>query len=120
MRKITAARTTTLAFLGVISLGLGGCLAAAAGVGAEAAYVTTQEDRTAGETLTDQRITTTVKTQLLAASDVPGRDINVDTDKSVVTLRGFVREPQEARRAVEIARSVSGVREVVSKLDYQP
>jgi len=104
----------------VISLVLGslnGCILLAAGAtGAEAGYVAGQPDRTAGETLDDQRITAEVKTKFLADKDVPGLDINVDTFKKVVTLKGVVKSDQVIEKAIEIAKSVSGVVEVKSKL----
>ena len=101
-------------------MGMGGCVVAAAGAGAEAGYVLTQEDRTATETVNDQRITAAVKTRLLSDSRVAGLDINVDTFKSGVTLRGAVKSTEEADAAVALAESVSGVREVSSKLAILP
>lgn len=92
------------------------CILAAAGAGAEAGYVASQGSRTAGETIDDQRITSVVKTRLLADPEVSGLDINVDTFKKDVTLRGFVDSSREAERATEIARSVSGVQSVKSTL----
>jgi len=103
-------------FISALMLGSSGCLLAAAGAGAEAAYVGTQEDRTAGDTIDDQRITSFVKTKLLADPQVSGVDINVDTFKGAVTLRGFVDTTQEAERAIELATSVSGVTSVRSTL----
>ena len=85
-----------------------GCLVAAAGAGAEAGYVASQDDRTAGETIDDQRITATVKTKFMADPDVSAMDINVDTMRRNVTLKGFVKNAKEATRAVELAQEVSG------------
>ena len=93
-----------------------GCVAAAAGVGAEAAYVSTQETRTAGETIDDQRITASVKAKLLADKDVSALAINVDTYKRKVTLKGNVSSESEAAKALDLARSVSGVIAVSSQL----
>ena len=95
---------------------LSGCWLVAAGAGAEGGYIAAQDDRTAGETIDDQRITASVKTKLLADSDVSGLDINVDTFKKNVTLRGSVRTRDEANKAYELAQSVDGVRRVTSKL----
>lgn len=94
----------------------GGCWAVAAGAGAEAAYVATQEDRTAGETIDDQRITATVKSRLLADRTVSGMDINVDTFRRVVVLKGVVESGREAAQAIDIATAVNGVERVTSKL----
>jgi hypothetical protein len=97
-----------------------GCSLAAAGKGAEAGYVMSQEDRTATETVTDQRITAAIKTRMLSDSRVAGLDINVDTFKAQVTLRGAVKSEQEADAAVALAESVSGVKRVASKLAIMP
>lgn len=93
-----------------------GCVLAAAGAGAEAGYVLTQEKRTATETLEDQRITSAVKAKLLADPVVSGLNINVDTFKSVVTLRGVLDSATEIQKARDIAASVGGVREVKTDL----
>ncbi len=106
----------TLGFTLVVASSLSGCWLAVAGAGAEAGYVAAQDERTASETMEDQRITSLVKTKLLADPDVGGLDINVDTFKSRVTLRGFVDTRREADAAVEIAQSVSGVKNVTTQL----
>lgn len=90
-------------------LSLSGCWLALAGAGAEAGYVAAQDDRTALETLADQRITATIKTKLLADPQVSGLNINVDTFKKSVTLKGFVKNDAEADKAVALARSTEGV-----------
>lgn len=95
---------------------LNGCLVAAVGAGAEAGYVASQKDRSAGETVSDQWITSKVKSQLLADPVASALRINVDTHKAIVTLNGTVGTQAEADRAVEIARSTKGVADVVSNL----
>lgn len=105
------------AMLATASLfGLAGCWVVAAGAGGEAGYIAAQEDRTAGETIDDQAIVTSIKTKMLADQEVPGLDINVDSFKGKVTLRGVVKTQREAERAVELARSVSGVKSVDSRI----
>lgn len=100
----------------ILLLSLSGCWAAVAGAGAEAGYLAAQKDRTVGETVDDQRITSVVKTKLLADPQVSGLDINVDTFRGEVTLRGFVGSSSEANVAVALAESVSGVKDVKSVL----
>lgn len=104
----------------IASTSLSGCLLAAAGVGAEAGYVATQDDRTAKETLKDQYIVSSVKAKLLADSRVSGLDINVDSFKQVVTLRGALKTQEEIDAALEIAHSSEDVSEVISKLALVP
>ena len=100
----------------VIASAVTGCWAAAAGAGAEAGYVMSQRDRTAAQTVDDQRITTAVKTGLMGDEGLRAFSINVDTFKGAVTLTGPVNTQAEADRAVRIARDVSGVNGVRSKL----
>jgi osmotically-inducible protein OsmY len=45
--------------------------------------------------------------------------INVETFKDVVQLSGFVDSPEAAARAVEVARSVEGVKAVENKMSVK-
>ena len=45
--------------------------------------------------------------------------INVESFKGVVQLSGFVDSPEAAARAVEVARSVEGVKEVKNKMSVK-
>ena len=103
-------------FLSMLIPSLSGCILAAGAVGAEAGYVASQENRTAGETIDDQTILASIKTKLLADVDVSGFDINVDVFKKVVELRGYVKTQHEIDQAIQIASSVEGVQSVNSKL----
>ncbi len=60
----------------------------------------------------DAWITMDVKLRFMADADVPALDLNVDTDDGVVTLFGSVAGESSRQRALEVARSVPGVREV--------
>ena len=95
---------------------ISGCWVAAAGAGAEAGYVATQDERTAKETVSDQFLTAAVKTKLLADTQVTGMDINVDSYKGVVTLRGALRTQSEINKAIALAQGISGVQRVENKL----
>ncbi len=106
----------SLVALSLTCAGVTGCLAAAAGAGAEAGYVASQEGRSASETINDQRITASVKTKLLADPNVSGLDINVDTFKGAVSLKGVVSKEREVTQAIQLAKSVSGVTSVTPKL----
>ncbi len=115
IKKVTRLLAGILLSVGVASV-LSGCLLAAAGAGAEAAYVATQEDRTTGEVIDDQRITATIKSKLLADQSVSGMDVNVDTSKGNVTLRGVLRTQAQVEKTVELARSVTGVKSISAEL----
>ena len=114
MKKLSEFSARVL--LAIIPLSISGCWLAAAGVGAETGYVVAQEDRSVGETIDDQGIVAAVKTKLLADPDVSGLDINVDSFKGTVTLKGVVESSKEVRQAIALAQSVDGVKSVQSKL----
>jgi len=62
---------------------------------------------------TDSLITTKVRARLIDAHDIFGNAFKVTTSNSVVYLMGIVTQ-READRAVEIARSTTGVSKVVT------
>ena len=65
--------------------------------------------KTAGEYVDDAVITSKVKAAFAADPTVKATEVNVETYKGDVQLSGFVAEPGDAQRAVEIARGVKGV-----------
>ena len=65
-----------------------------------------------GEYIDDSVITTKVKTALVNDPVTKATEINVETFKGVVQLSGFVSTQGAINRAVELARSVSGVKSV--------
>jgi hyperosmotically inducible protein len=99
----------------LLSFQLNGCLLAVAGAAGEAGYVAAQE-RSAKTTISDQLITTKVKTKLIGDEIVKARNVNVDTYDGVVTLRGIVFSPKQRVRAKSIASETIGVKRVVSHL----
>ena len=64
----------------------------------------------------DPMLTTRVKLKLLAAEDVPGLDINVDTMDGVVTLFGIVPTEESKKLAGTKASSVDGVARVINEI----
>ena len=64
----------------------------------------------------DTSITTKVKIALHDDQITSMDSIHVDTVAGVVTLSGIVSSREEAERAAEIARSTTGVRDVVNNL----
>jgi hyperosmotically inducible protein len=73
-------------------------------------------DRSVGQTLDDAGITAKVKTALAAEKDVSALAIDVDTVQGNVTLSGRVTDQSVAQRAIQVARSVEGVKSVDNKL----
>jgi hyperosmotically inducible protein len=73
-----------------------------------------------GSKLDDTVITTKVKSALLGDADVKSGQINVETKGGVVSLAGFVSGDKVKRRAVEVAKGVSGVKRVVDAMYVKP
>jgi len=70
----------------------------------------------AGRAAGDAWITAKVKTVLMFSKDTEGSDIQVSTEKGVVTLTGTVTSQAQASRVVQITRDVQDVKEVNSAL----
>jgi hypothetical protein len=69
-----------------------------------------------GEYIDDSLITAKVKTALATSDKTKARQIEVETFKGRVQLSGFVDSRAEAETAVQLAREVKGVVEVVDKM----
>ncbi|UNK42893.1 BON domain-containing protein [Luteimonas sp. S4-F44] len=65
--------------------------------------------------VSDTWITTKVKADLLASSDVSGLDISVETSNGIVSLSGDVESQAQIDRATAIARGIEGVKSVDAK-----
>ncbi len=72
-----------------------------------------------GETIEDGSITAAVKMKFANDELVSANNIDVDTSNGVVTLNGTVSSQAEAQRAVDLAQTVSGVKNVRSNLIIQ-
>lgn len=73
-------------------------------------------DRTAGQVIDDATITAAVKTALLADKRTEGFDINVDTLKGRVTLKGGADSAADKAVATRLAQAVTGVKSVDNRL----
>ncbi|EOC0001297.1 molecular chaperone OsmY [Cronobacter turicensis] len=69
-----------------------------------------------GNFMDDSAITAKVKAALVDDEQIKSTDISVKTEKSVVTLSGFVESQTQAEEAVKIAKGVEGVASVSDKL----
>jgi len=70
------------------------------------------KQESAGQYIDDATITTKVKTAIFNDPNVKATEVKVETYKGIVQLSGFVNSSEAASRAVEIARSVEGVKSV--------
>src|SRR5213593_3967512 len=69
-----------------------------------------------GGAMDDATITARVKTMLLNDPQVAATKIDVSTTGGVVTLSGTVKSKADEARAIDVARKVTGVRDVKSTL----
>jgi hyperosmotically inducible protein len=74
------------------------------------------DHRTAGQTIDDTTINTRVKAKLADNDAVHARNINIETNQGRVALIGYVRSAEQHKSAIETAKGVDGVVEVVDAL----
>jgi len=72
----------------------------------------TSKQEGTGEYIDDTVITTKVKVAVFNEPSLKSSEINVETFKGVVQLSGFVSSRADINKAVEVARSVQGVKSV--------
>ena len=100
----------------------------------EAPHVDTQKAREAGarigekaaqaadttaRALNEGALTTKIKAKMALDDSVKALDINVDTQGSTVTLRGWVSTEAQRQRALQLARETNGVTQVVDRLEVR-
>jgi hyperosmotically inducible protein len=71
-------------------------------------------------TIEDASITAQVKTVLLNDTEMNATKIDVSTSNGVVVMSGYVASPGDQERAIQLARQVSGVRDVKANLTIGP
>ncbi|HEY5898757.1 MAG TPA: BON domain-containing protein [Burkholderiales bacterium] len=92
-------------------------VALAAALGVAACASPSDKERTMGQATDDAVLTAKVKSAI--ATDVGARAaaaVNVETYRGVVQLSGFADSSDQASRAVEAAKKVSGVKSVKNDL----
>jgi hyperosmotically inducible protein len=99
-----------------MSLAVAAAIAALASGGCNRPDTPADKTVTAGTELDDSVITTKVKSALLADSVGKGADTSVETRKGEVLLSGFVDNPAQADREVQLAKGIEGVKSVQNKL----
>lgn len=96
------------------TVALSGCAALLVGGAAAGGYYVGKDERSAGEMTDDGVITAAVKSKFIGDDIVKARNINVDTYRRVVSLRGTVDSVAARDRAISLARSVDNVVRVVA------
>lgn len=113
MKKQTIAILTALTLSGPT---LSGCALFWVGGAGAAGYYVGKDKRPVRTMSNDAAITTAVNLKFVEDKYVSMMDIDVDTYGGVVTLTGTVPDAQTAQRAINLARYVSGVKRVESRL----
>ena len=90
-------------------------LSACAG-GSQSVRTTASSVPAIGGAMDDATISARVKTVLLNDPQVAATKIEVSTTGGVVTLSGTVKSKADEARAIQVARTVTGVRDVKSTL----
>lgn len=68
----------------------------------------------------DAEITARVKTAMIRNDETKARQINVDTERGIVQLSGFVASNDQKHQAERITRQVAGVTEVRNDIAMEP
>ena len=79
----------------------------------------TSKQESTGEYVDDSVITTKVKSLLAADDFLKSFDISVETFKGTVQLSGFVSSQAAVDKALQITRSVGGVKSVKNNLNVK-
>ncbi len=87
-------------------------LASALALAVTVGCASTAKQEGTGEYVDDTVITTKVKAAILNEPTLKSAEINVETFKGVVQLSGFVSSKAAETKAVEVTRTVAGVKSV--------
>jgi osmotically-inducible protein OsmY len=87
---------------------------------AVASFATGQGSRDTTTMMNDAWITSQIHAKFFLDPDIKGLNINVDTTRGVVTLRGEVHSAAAHKQALGKAKSTQGVTQVIDKLSVAP
>ena len=91
-------------------------LVAGIAIASAAACAATRTQRTAGETIDDTVILSSVKAELMRDSSTSAHEINVEVYRGKVQLNGYVDSEREKSAATTVASRVKGVQSVQNNL----
>ena len=109
---MSASKMKHLLLLGVVATACAGAITTVQAAGQDRGM----QQKESVQPGSDTWITTKVKAELLAAKDISGLEIKVETVNGVVSLSGDVDTQVEADRAVAAAKAVDGVTRVDNRL----
>lgn len=104
----------------IVLMSLSACTAAVVGGAASGGYDSPADRRSAVSDRNDATITSSINTRYVRDELINAMDVRVSTYRGIVTLSGKVPSQTAARRAVDLAHSVSGVMRVVNRLSVAP
>jgi osmotically-inducible protein OsmY len=84
-----------------------------------AGCASTPAQQPAAEAIDDGVVTAKVRARLLQDPMTQAHQINVETFKGTVQLRGYVETDQARTRALELAKDVTGVKRVKDAMDIR-
>lgn len=96
---MTLSKRFSMFFVALLMAGALGCAA-------------TETRQSTSEYVDDSWITTKVKSEIFSEPSLKVAQVNVETYQGVVQLSGFVESNAAMSKAVEVARSVKGVKSV--------
>ncbi len=79
----------------------------------------TESSRSTGTYIDDKTISTKVEAQLASDSLTQAIQVEVETYNGVVQLSGFVKNAESRQRAEQIARSITGVKDVKNSIQLR-
>ena len=88
-------------------------------VGAKVGEATAKAANKAKDAIEPAAVTAKIKSKMALDDLVKARNINVDTNGTVVTLTGVVGSEAERKRAVELAKETDGVTSVIDHLQVR-
>lgn len=113
-------RIFALVGVGLVALGLSGCVPLLIGGAAVGGYYIGQDDRSASRIAEDSAITTRVKSRFVGDRYVDAFSINVDTHEGTVTLHGSVTTKFVRDQAEKLATGTKGVLAVDNRIRVIP
>jgi hyperosmotically inducible periplasmic protein len=109
-------RSLVVAIVMLFAIAVSGCVPVAIGGAAAGGYLIGQDERPASVIAADGRITTSIKSRLIADKYVDGFRISVQSYEGIVTLQGEVGSNFVREHAGKIANSVEGVETVRNEI----
>ena len=113
-----ALRTIVLLFVSALLIGCTSMLAG--GRGAAAGNAIGVDDRDAVTIARDDQITSMIHSRFVRDDELADANLDIDTRRGVVTLRGALETFEQRDRAVRLATDVPGVSRVASQITVRP